>query len=129
MKKKLYVIGGILLLCASLAVIFAGCGSKNQTQTQSTQQQGNQQSGTQQGGVTVSMKNTAFNPKTLTVTKGTTVTWVNDDPVAHDVTGADFQSGSIGKGGSYSHTFDTVGTFNYRCTVHPGMDGTITVTE
>src|SRR5256885_16832058 len=82
----------------------------------------------------VSMKSIQFNPKTLTVNKGTTVVWTNDDPVGHDVTkqsgpGPQFSSGSgdIGGGGTYKQTFNTPGTINYVCTVHPGMTGTIVV--
>jgi plastocyanin len=85
-------------------------------------------------GASVSMKNIAFNPKTLTVSKGTTVTWTNDDSVNHDVTkksgpGPDFKSGSgnISSGGTYKQTFDTPGTIQYVCTIHPGMAGTIVV--
>jgi plastocyanin len=82
----------------------------------------------------VSMKSIQFNPKTLTVDKGTTVVWTNDDPVGHDVTkqsgpGPQFSSGSgdIGGGGTYKQTFNTPGTIKYVCTVHPGMTGTIIV--
>jgi plastocyanin len=83
---------------------------------------------------TVDMKNIQFNPKALTVNKGTTVTWTNSDSVGHDVTkqlgpGPKFQSGTgdIGSGGTYKVTFNTPGTIKYECTVHPGMVGTITV--
>ncbi len=81
------------------------------------------------------MKNIAFNPGSLTVKKGTTVTWTNDDSVNHDVTkvggpGPDFKSGSgnLASGDTYKVTFDTAGTITYRCTIHPGMNGTIVVT-
>ena len=81
------------------------------------------------------MKNIAFNPSTLTVKKGTTVTWTNDDSVNHDVTksggpGPDFKSGSgnLGSGDTYKVTFNTPGTITYRCTIHPWMDGKIVVT-
>jgi plastocyanin len=83
---------------------------------------------------TVDMKNIQFNPKALTVNKGTTVTWTNSDSVGHDVTkqlgpGPKFQSGTgdIGSGGTYKVTFNTPGTIKYECTVHPGMVGTVTV--
>jgi plastocyanin len=82
----------------------------------------------------VDMKNIQFNPKTLTVSKGTTVTWTNSDSVGHDVTkqtgpGPRFQSGTgdIGSGGTYKVTFNDPGTIKYECTVHPGMTGEITV--
>ena len=87
------------------------------------------------GAVTkVSMKNISFNPKTVTVSKGTTVEWTNDDSVNHDVTkkggpGPDFSSGNgnLGGGDTYKQTFNTPGTVTYVCTIHPGMTGTIVV--
>jgi len=86
------------------------------------------------GVVKVDMKNIQFNPKTITVKKGTTVEWVNQDSVNHDVTkrsgpGPQFASGTgnIGSGGTYKQTFNATGTIQYHCTVHPGMDGTIVV--
>jgi plastocyanin len=82
----------------------------------------------------VSMKNIAFNPQTVTVSKGTTVVWTNDDSVNHDVTkksgpGPDFSSGNgnLAGGDTYKQTFNTAGTINYVCTIHPGMTGKIVV--
>jgi plastocyanin len=84
--------------------------------------------------VSVSMKNIAFNPKTVTVSKGGTVVWTNDDSVNHDVTkssgpGPSFASGTgnIASGATYKQTLNTPGTIQYRCTIHPGMTGTIVV--
>ena len=79
----------------------------------------------------VSMKSFAFDPITLTVAVGTTVTWTNDDNVAHNVTADDgsFTSGSIAAGDTYAFTFTTAGTYTYKCTIHqPNMVGTIIVT-
>ena len=80
------------------------------------------------------MKNIAFLPKSVSVAKGTTVKWTNEDNVNHDVTkksgpGPDFSSGqgNLAKGATYEQTLDTPGTIKYVCTVHPGMAGTITV--
>ncbi len=81
------------------------------------------------GGNTVSIQNLAFNPSTLTVTAGTTVTWINNDNVDHNVmssTGA-FSSGTLANGQSYTYTFNTPGTYDYSCTIHPSMKGTIIV--
>jgi plastocyanin len=72
----------------------------------------------------------AFAPPTLTVTKGTAVTWTNGDSVTHTVVANDvtFQSDNLGKGATFEHTFDTPGEFTYACGIHPSMSGTITVT-
>jgi plastocyanin len=71
----------------------------------------------------------AFNPSTITVTAGTTITWTNYDAVNHTVTSdnALFDSGTIGTNGTFSHKFATAGTFTYHCTVHPMMTASVTV--
>jgi plastocyanin len=71
----------------------------------------------------------AFNPLTITVAAGTTITWTNKDGVAHTVTSntSIFDSGSIVSGGTWSHQFSTAGTFPYKCTVHPSMTATVVV--
>jgi plastocyanin len=82
----------------------------------------------------VSLKNIAFNPKDVSVAKGGTITWTNNESVPHDVTkdsgpGPDFSSGkgNLQQGDTYKQTFNTPGTINYVCTIHPNMTGTITV--
>jgi plastocyanin len=77
----------------------------------------------------VSIKNFAFDPPTLTVPVGTTVTWTNNDSTAHTATADDgsFQSGNIDPGGTFSFTFSTPGTFNYHCEIHANMTASITV--
>jgi plastocyanin len=73
----------------------------------------------------------AFTPGSLSVSVGTTVKWTNNDGVTHTVTandGSSFDSGPIAAGASFSFKFMTAGTFNYHCTIHSGMTGTIVVT-
>ncbi len=81
----------------------------------------------------VTIADMAFSPAHITVKKGTTVTWTNQDSVAHTVTETDGQDGpdsqTLGEGQSYTFTFDTAGTFKYDCSIHPSMIGTVTVTE
>ncbi len=71
----------------------------------------------------------AFNPSTITVTAGTTITWTNKDPVNHTVTSTTnlFDSGSKSTNGVFSHTFPTAGIFPYYCTIHPYMTATVIV--
>ncbi len=83
---------------------------------------------------TITYKGFAVSPKTLTVKKGTTVTWTNQDEADHDVTPdvetADFKTSELfGKGGTYKVTFNTPGTYSFYCSPHPYMKGTIEVTE
>ncbi len=70
----------------------------------------------------------AFNPQILTVSAGTRVTWTNNDADSHTVTSpGNFESGVLGIGETFSFVFADVGTFDYFCTPHPFMVGTIIV--
>jgi len=78
---------------------------------------------------TVTIQSMAFSPSTITITAGSTVKWTNNDAIAHTVTsntGA-FDSGNMAAGATYSYTFSTAGTYNYHCTYHSGMTGTVMV--
>jgi len=78
----------------------------------------------------VSIDNFAFAPATLTVKVGTTVTWTNRDEEPHTVAASDgsFHSPGMGTGATFSHTFSTAGKFDYVCSIHPMMHGTVVVT-
>ena len=82
------------------------------------------------GAGAVTIKDFAFDPGDLTVAKGTTVTWKNDDSATHRIKSGDgsFDSKDLKNGDSFDHTFDTAGTFDYVCGIHPSMKGKITVT-
>ena len=71
-----------------------------------------------------------YEPASLSVTAGSTVTWVNAGSTAITVTSPDglFDSETVAAGGSFSYTFDTPGTFRYFCVPYPHMKGVITVT-
>jgi len=81
------------------------------------------------------MQNTSFYPKTKTITAGTEITWINKDSFNHTVTSGTpgnpdklFSSNVIGSGGTYKHTFNTPGTYNYYCSLHQDvMTGIIIV--
>jgi plastocyanin len=77
----------------------------------------------------VSISNFAFDPDSVTIQVGDTVTWTNNDGTAHTATaiGGSFDTGNIGPGASDSVTFDTAGTFAYVCSIHPQMTGTVVV--
>ncbi|MEA2195297.1 MAG: hypothetical protein QOG42_1731 [Solirubrobacteraceae bacterium] len=83
-------------------------------------------------GATVVMKNVAFSPRTTTVKVGETVTWVNEDRIAHDVvatSGATFDSDTFGPGKTFAFRAAKPGTIAYVCTLHQGMNGTLTITR
>src|SRR5512137_2734229 len=77
----------------------------------------------------VNISGFAFDPGTITIKVGDTVTWTNKDSVGHTVVADDgsWTSTKLGNGATYSHTFDTAGTFTYICSVHPTMTGTVVV--
>jgi plastocyanin len=79
------------------------------------------------GAASVAIRDFSFGPSAVTVHAGDTVTWTNAGPTDHTATGAGFDTGTLGKGQSGSHTFASAGTFAYRCTLHPFMRGTVTV--
>lgn len=83
------------------------------------------------GETAVSISGFAFNPKTVTIEKGSSVRWTNNESVGHDVVGDDaslgFRSPIMPQGDSYLFTFNEAGTFTYYCGVHPSMKGTVVV--
>jgi len=72
----------------------------------------------------------SYGPTAIEITSGTTVTWTNDDFVAHTVTDIEesFDSGFVQAGSTWSYTFEKSGEFDYLCTLHPWMKGTVSVT-
>ncbi len=80
-------------------------------------------------GPQVHIDNFQFSPATLTVPKGTTVTWINQDDMVHTVTSAAqvFSSASLETDDSFSYTFTTPGTYTYYCKLHPRMTATVIV--
>jgi plastocyanin len=97
------------------AVLLSACGSGDTSMSASAN--------------AVTIKNFAYAPANITVSKGTRVTLTNDDSTEHTATanGGGFDTGSISKGQSKTVSLDTPGTFPYVCTFHPFMHGTITV--
>lgn len=80
--------------------------------------------------LTVDITGFAFSPATLTIHVGDSVTWTNKDSASHTVTsnaGSELSSNTLGKDQSYSHTFNTAGTYAYHCAFHSGMKATVIV--
>ena len=73
------------------------------------------------------ISNFTFDPPSLTVPVGATVTWVNGDDELHTVTSGAFTSPALDTDESFSFRFDAPGTYVYRCAIHPQMTGTIVV--
>jgi plastocyanin len=78
--------------------------------------------------VPVTIDNFVFGPQKLTVKAGTTVTWTNRDDIPHTVAAiGKFKSKVMDTDESYSFTFTTPGEYEYFCSLHPHMTGTIVV--
>jgi plastocyanin len=76
------------------------------------------------------IKQFAYQPKSIEVPVGTTITWTNQDAIQHSITASDgsFDSGLFTQGGTYEHTFDAAGTYAYICSRHGSMMGEVVVT-
>lgn len=123
MNKKLTIWAGIILVAILLGVgayfIYNGyhkTGSNNNTQQ-------NVIAGT------VNVQNSTFTPGTITINKGDTVTWKNNDTMIHRVVADDgsFDLGDMVNNGTSKRTFDIIGTYNYHCAIHTFMTGTVIV--
>jgi amicyanin len=77
----------------------------------------------------VKIDNFTFNPPRLIVKAGTTVTWHNDDDIPHTVVASEkaFRSKTLDTDDKYAFTFTKPGTYEYFCSLHPHMIGTIVV--
>jgi plastocyanin len=114
------------VLFIAMSVLAAGCGSSSSPSTTAPTTSGTAVS-IVSGSSTLTT--TAYSPNPVTVAVGGTVTWRNNDSVAHTSTANNsaWNSGTIAPGGNFSMTFPSAGSFPYHCSIHPGMIGTVTV--
>lgn len=75
----------------------------------------------------ISIEGFAFSPASLTISAGTTVVWTNNDSVGHNIKSDAFNSPMLSQGQTFQFKFDTKGTYEYTCGVHPSMKGQIIV--
>jgi len=111
MKRDLVrsaALGGLLGLLAGVAVMAAPAGAED---------------------AAVKIENFTFNPQRVIVKAGTTVTWINDDDIPHTVASSTkaFKSKVLDSEDKFSFTFTTAGVYEYFCSLHPHMTGTIVV--
>lgn len=148
-KIKVYIIVAVLVLVGFAAFVIIGAmddeGADNTVDTvmngtnasdlpADAETEGNTTETPPADSATVTIQNQSFGPDKITVKKGTTVTWTNQDAMEHKVTPdsptSGFQQGKLlARGESYSVTFDTVGSFSYFCSLHPDMRGSVEVVE
>jgi plastocyanin len=86
-------------------------------------------SAAQAANITVKIDNFTFNPQTIRVKVGDTVTWTNADDIPHTVTSktSAFRSKALDTDDQFTFTFTTPGSFEYFCSLHPHMTGSIVV--
>jgi plastocyanin len=121
-----------LATCTSLTALLAACGGSGAPSTPTMPGGGG--GGTGQEAITITIPSSdgygesSFSPGSVTIAVGRTVTWENKDSIAHTTTSntAGLWNGQMGPTGTFSRTFTAAGTFDYRCTIHPGMSGSIT---
>jgi plastocyanin len=104
--------------------------AKNDTTNASTNDMVNDDQDEAEGATTLIIEDMAFMPTDLTVAAGDTVTVINNDSLPHTVTAGDgsFDTSTIAAGASGTFTAPTEpGTYEYICSVHPSMTGTLTV--
>jgi plastocyanin len=79
----------------------------------------------------VSITGFQFAPQVRVIDEEDTVSWSNEDPVAHTVTADDgsFDSGALGESDTFEHTFAAIGVVAYHCNIHPNMHGTVVVLD
>jgi plastocyanin len=117
-KSKRAVLLNVALTCAIIGgLIIGSIGVLRPSFAQSVEQ------------VRVEIKDFKFEPLTLIINSGTTVTWVNADAEPHNVINDEglFRSGGIDTNETYSYTFSNSGIFHLTCSLHPRMVATIIV--
>lgn len=130
MKKIFFFAIPLALLGA--VFFLGGCGNQNSSQsttptTNSAATIPTTAPGQTKGAVTI--QNFAFSPAEITISKGESVTWTNEDSAPHQIASDTnvFSGNLIAKGQNYSFIFKDAGTFSYHCVIHPSMKGTIIV--
>lgn len=117
-RRPVAAIGALLALSATVAA----CGGAGEGEDRPAASPRAERSAT-----TIDMADIRFDPPRLTVERGQTVTFRNVGKLTHNAKGETFFSRVVEPGGSYRQTFDEAGTFDFVCTFHPGMEGTLTV--
>ena len=130
------IIAAVFVVGIVAVVVLAMNRSSDESTNSSSNGNASSETGSSESasGEKVSIKDYKYGPESLTVKKGTTVTWTNEDSVGHTVTVTDASKGGpeselFKKGETFSYTFDEVGEFPYFCEPHPYMKASVTVTE
>lgn len=134
MKKAAILILVVVVLAVGGWVIFDNNSKPNNNSAggSNTNPTPNSNQSTPSTGTINITENMIFTPSQISIQKGGTVTWTNNDDETHTVINdlsnvGGPASGNIEPGESYSFTFNNTGSFQYHCSIHPAMRGTIVV--
>ena len=116
MRRRLTLAAATVVAALSLAA----CGSGNDSQRRANPATG-------ESDVTVAVAGLEFSPETAEIRPGDTVAWVWEDDTTHDVAFENGPASPVQRSGTWQRTFERRGSFDYVCTLHPGMRGTIVV--
>lgn len=111
-------------IAIALGLLLAACGGGGDDGTASDDTTTPKPSGAT--GPTVELKDLKFTPDKITAKTGEVVTWVWKENVLHNVSGDGFKSDNLSDG-TFEHTFTKAGSYDYQCTLHSGMTGTVEV--
>lgn len=139
MRRTTYVTAAL-----ALSALLTACGSDDTMSSGTPEQSVSASSAAAKPGAEVPMVFTEFKPTDFAIKAGETLTFVNENPIAHTIVGGSWTAGPDGlrtsekADGSYSldvakkgdrveHTFTMPGTYQFFCTIHFGMNGTVVV--
>lgn len=124
--RRVALVAGFVLL-AGLAAACGGGGDGGTAEAASTDESITVPA---TDGAVVRVEDSSFEPSKVEIEAGQSVTWkFVDRAVSHNVVAKDKSfSSPLKRSGTFVHTFDEPGTYSYRCTLHPQMAGTVTVT-
>ena len=131
MRRHPHTVLFALAVAAIVVLAIAGCsgggGGYGSSTPAATPPASSSSGAATNGGTTVTEQNFAFNPSTLTVKVGDTVTFTNNDSAPHNVKIDGQELGTQNQGESKTWTPSKAGSFPFSCTIHPAMTGQITV--
>jgi plastocyanin len=132
-----------ILACFVLGLAVVGCGDDEDgagddvsapkaVKTTGGEKSGGSGGAKAQKSVAVEVIDIDYEPREVTVAKGGTIEWTHTGNLPHTVTkdsgpGPDFSSDTMNEGDTFEQKFDTPGTIEYVCKIHPQQRGTITV--
>jgi amicyanin len=119
MKRALLTITAV-----ALVILFYGLSKTSHAKPAASEQNSSKEQ------YQVKIDNFSFGPATLAVPAGTTVTWINQDDVPHNIVSSEgkiLKSPVLDTDRKFSYTFATAGTYSYYCGIHPKMTGKVIV--